>query len=408
MTSAQAGEWRRGWHLVLLTAVGLMCAPTTLPVYTIGILAAPLHAEFGWSQGAIQGAILFSTGLGLIGGPLAGWLVRRVGLRPAILSGVAGVGCALGLATQMTGAIWHMYLAYALIAVAGSGASAVTWSNLIATHFDRNRGLALGIALSGTGLSAILMPHIAAFGLDLGGWRYAYGLLATVTLAAILPLCFALLPAPKTEDRPEGKRGKEHQDAINPLAHGSWRFWLLGLSTAAVYVAVGGFIPNLVPVLSEKGVARDDALSILSLLGLTLIAGRIAVGALIDRVWAPAVAACVLIPAAIGCLAISAGGPMVVYALAAALIGIATGMEFDMLGFLVARYFGMSDYARIYGRLYMFLAVAAGAAPLVFGTMRDHSGGYGMPLIFSALLLVGGAAGLLGLGRYPVSDRAEG
>ena len=52
MTAAASAtdEWRRGWHLVALTALGLTCAPTTLPVYTLGVFVGPFEQEFGWSR----------------------------------------------------------------------------------------------------------------------------------------------------------------------------------------------------------------------------------------------------------------------------------------------------------------------------------------------------------------------
>ena len=124
-------------------------------------------------------------------------------------------------------------------------------------------------------------------------------------------------------------------------------------------------------------------------------------GLLIDHVWAPLIATIILLPAAGACLLMTSETSFVAYAVAAALLGAATGMEFDMLGFLVARYFGLADFARIYGRLYMFVAAAAGAAPLAYGALFDHLRNYDIAFILSALLLTSGAAGLLALGRYP-------
>lgn len=397
-------EWVRGWHLVLLTAIGLIFAPTTVAPYTIGLFVGPLHTSFGWSHGEIQGAILFSTGLGLAGGPIAGWLVRRIGLRLAILSGVAGIALALGSAAMVTGALWQFYLAYALVALLGAGTSAVTWSYLIADRFSASRGLALGIALSGTGLSAIFTPQLAAFGLDVGGWRMAYLTLAAVPLLIVLPACILLLPRNHGGDQAEvlPREGVKVSQALR-----SRHFWLMGGSTAAIYLAVGGLIPNLVPALTAKGVDRADAVAIMGILGTAIVVGRIIVGAAIDRIWAPAVATAVLIPAAGACLLLSTNASLGAYAGAVALLGVATGMEFDMLGFLVARYFGLADYARIYGRLYTFVAGAAGGAPLAFGALYDHLHNYEAAFFISALLLVGGAAGLLALGRYPAAFAAR-
>jgi MFS family permease len=402
-------EWRRGWHLVALTALGLICAPTTVAPYSIGLFVVPLQESFGWNRGAIQGAILFSTGLGLAGGPLAGWLVGHLGLRMAILSGVVGIALAIGSAAAIDGALWQLYLAYALVALLGAGTSAVTWSCLIAERFSASRGLALGLALSGTGLSAILSPHLAALGMELGGWRTAYLTLAAFPLLIVLPACLLLLPRKRLS--PQIKEPASLASATDLTPEPAWRsrhFWLMGVSTAAIYCAVGGLIPNLVPALTDRGIAQADAVSIMGLLGAAIIAGRILVGALVDRFWAPLVATIVLIPAAAACLALTTDLSFGGYAAAAALLGVATGMEFDMLAFLVARYFGLADYPRIYGRLHMFVAGSAGGAPLGFGALYDYTNSYQAAFLLSALLLTGGAAGLVALGRYPLNSHGAG
>jgi MFS family permease len=139
----------------------------------------------------------------------------------------------------------------------------------------------------------------------------------------------------------------------------------------------------------------------MGLFGGAVIIGRIGVGALVDRYWAPAVALMVLVPAMAGCLLLAASPGLAGGAIAAVLIGVAAGTELDLLGFLVARYFGLADFARIYGRLFVFVAVAAGSAPPLFGLARDLTGSYAPAFLAAAGLLIIGASGLLALGPYP-------
>ena len=386
-----AEEWRRSWHLVGLTALGLTCAPTTLPVYTLGVFVAPYQRQFGWGRGEIQTAILFSTGLAVFCAPMAGALVRRFGLRRTILPGLIGMAVSCLIAAANTGALWQLYLAYALMAVLGAGAGGVGWSTLLSGRFEKSRGLALGLGLSGTGLCAALMPQIAAFGIGHFGWRGAYILLAAFVAFVVLPVCFAGLPdeAIVSHENGEPAPARTGFDVGSAVRH--WRFWALGLSTAAIYLVVGGLLPNIVPALQDIGLSTGQAASIMSLFGLAVIVGRVTVGALVDRVWAPLVAVFVLVPAAFGCLLLQDGASVVIAGTAVVLVGMATGMELDVLGFLAARYFGLADFARIYGRLYVFVAATAGIAPLTFGYIYDWTGSYSLPLKISAgLLLVGG------------------
>lgn len=375
-----------------------------MPVYSIGVLTQPLQEAFGWSRAWIQAAITFSTGLGLVGGPLGGWMVHRFGVRQTIVAGVGGLGAAVAACAMMTGSIWQLYLLYAAMALLGSGAGAVSWTYLIASRFHASRGLALGVALSGTGLAAAVTPQIAAAGLASGGWSASYLWLAGVCFVIVLPLCLIALPRRSAEAAEDGNAtakagpltGYTLAEAVRDRA-----FWLIGGATFCIYVAVGGLIPNIVPALTDSGLSTEQALAIMSFFGLSIIAGRMIVGLLVDFYWAPLVAACVLVPAALACFAIQLPLSFGAYTAAAMIIGMATGMEFDMLGFLAARYLGLAHFARIYGRLYIFVALGAGLAPPAFGFAYDQTGNYSWPLTISAGLLLLGALAFLALGRYP-------
>ena len=106
------------------------------------------------------------------------------------------------------------------------------------------------------------------------------------------------------------------------------------------------------------------------------------------------------------CWLMASGGMSVpAAAMSIFLIGFAAGVEYDLMAFLVARYFGMKSYSAIYGSLYGFFAVGAGAGPVVFGRVFDKTGSYGPVLGTTAALLIIGAVSLLFLGRYQRFER---
>ena len=136
--------------------------------------------------------------------------------------------------------------------------------------------------------------------------------------------------------------------------------------------------------------------------GLAVIAGRLAGGWLLDRVWAPAAAFGILLLPAAGCwlLAqphISASSAM----LAVISLGLAAGFEFDLLAFLIARYFGRRRYGSIYGCFYVVIAVGGATGPVLFGRIYDLTGSYARILLIGAVCIVSGGAILLGMGKYP-------
>ncbi len=400
------GEFRSGWTLLLVTAVALMVAPSTLPVYTLGVFVEPLETAFDWSRREIQSAILFSTGFCALSAPIIGVLIERFGSRAVVLPSFAGMAAGCALAAVMSGALWQFYAAYALMALLGAGIGPIAWSRLVSGGFDRNRGLALGIALSGTGLCAALMPALAGYIIDAYGWRAAYLGLGAAALFVGLPLAYALVPSERSAEggytgRSAGpQNGPPNGVTLRNAVRGR-HFWLLCLSIVCIYFSIGGAIPNLVPALTDQGFSRPEAASIMGVFGVSIIVGRIVVGALVDRFWAPGIGFAVLMPAVIACLAFNADLGLEAYLVAGALLGVATGMEFDILAFLIARYFGLVNYARIYGLLYAALAATAGLAPMIFGAFYDSTGSYDLVFALAAASLGAGALLLLPLGPYP-------
>jgi predicted MFS family arabinose efflux permease len=154
-------------------------------------------------------------------------------------------------------------------------------------------------------------------------------------------------------------------------------------------------------ILALHGFDRVSVAHLVAFIGLSVVTGRIIGGWLIDRLWAPGVAFVLLSLPALSCYWLAQD--ILDYRtalLSIGLIGFAAGVEYDLMAFLVARYFGMRSYAAIYGVLYGCFALGAGIGPLLFGASFDKSGSYGSVLIASTITLVAGACMLLTLGRY--------
>ncbi|MEM6938205.1 MAG: MFS transporter, partial [Pseudomonadota bacterium] len=181
-----------------------------------------------------------------------------------------------------------------------------------------------------------------------------------------------------------------------------WRLWVIFASFFLLSGAIGGSIPNLVPLLMDASMERSQAAGIVGLIGVAVIAGRVVVGYCIDRFWAPGVAAVVQaapVLSAIILLQPELSIPLVTVAVV--LIGFAAGAEFDLIAYLVGRYFGLRHYAKIYTVPYIGFAVSAGLAPTFFGYLFDIQGSYNLVMQICAGLFGSGALLLLTLGSYP-------
>lgn len=401
-------EFKTGWPVVLASMLGIGLGLSPVPFYTIGMLAPELAREFGWTFGDIMAGLPIMTFAVLVASPAVGFLADRVGVRPIALISVVLFGFSFMAFAANPGDIRFFYANWAIMAVLGAGTLPITWTRAVNNRFEDRKGFALGLSLLGTGLFGFLVKPFTAFMIDAYGWRAAY--MAVGALPLILALPVAYFAFHDVGDRNQSASDRRESDAVRAAATPgltfsetlrNWRFWVLAVAFVPISFGVGGPIPNMENIVKTAGFTGPDIVSLVSLIGLSVIAGRVVGGWLIDRFWAPGIAFLMICAPALACWMFAHGD--LTYATAAGsiiLIGFAAGVEYDLMAFLVARYFGLKSYGAIYGSLYGFFALGAGIGPVVFGRAFDATGNYDGPLMLSAGLLVLGAVLLLLLGRY--------
>jgi MFS family permease len=406
---SEAGEFRRGWPIVLSSMFGIAFGLSPMPFYTLGIFAPTLAREFHWSFAQIFAGLTCTTAAVIISSPAVGIAADRFGVRTVALLSVALFGLSFMALGLSNGSLPLYYGTWLLIAFFGVGTLPITWTRAVNNAFQTGKGLALGLSLIGTGLFGYLIKPLASWLIADFGWRMAYVAIGALPLLIALPLGLAGFrdPSQGVIDPRQRRAAAAAAAALIPgltmrQTFGEWRFWLIGGCFVSLAFAVGGLIPNMENILKIAGFQHADIVPLTSLIGLTVIVGRIFGGWLIDRFWAPGVAAVLLGAPALACLMLSGSLDYHGAVAAIALIGLAAGAEYDLLAFIVARYFGMKSYGSIYGALYSFFALGAGVGPVFFGANFDRTHTYANSLhIASGLFLIPALLMLL-LGRYRV------
>lgn len=403
----ELSEFKTGWPLLLSVTLGVGLGLSPLPFYTIGMLAPELAKAYGWSFGAIMLGLPVSTAGVVMAGPLVGWLGDRIGVRRVALVSLVLFALAFMAFSLNPGSLPLYYANWALMAVVGTGTLPTTWTRAINNGFEANKGLALGVALMGTGLFGFGVKPFLSWIIADHGWRAAY--VATGLLPPIIALPVALLafrdPGETAEKaaKPIAKVGSTLPQALRDP-----RFWLIAGGFLLFSFAIAGPLPNMENLLRLKGFSRAEIGGLAPAIGLSVIIGRVAGGWLVDRFWAPGVALALLCLPAVACLIFSQDNVGYGAALLAiSLIGAAAGMEFDLLAFLIARYFGPRSYSTLYGCLYIAYALGSGLGPVAFGADYDHTGGYDLSLMLATALLLLGGVVLLFLGRYRFAATPE-
>lgn len=401
-------EFRSAWKILILSVAGVAISINAALLYGFGTLVLPLNQAFGWSKPELQACITFLFGGAVISLQLVGWFNLRYGIKRVTVVSLLLLVLGYLATTQLTPSIWSMYLAFALLPIVGMGTLAVTWTQLLSLWYERNRGLALAVGLSGTGLTAAIIPRLMTWGIEHWDWRAAFVILAILNLVVLLPLTLLWfrLPGVATATASNGQASDSLLQSLPGMSFRegmrSGKFWICNLALSLVVSSVVGMVTSTIPLLQSKGLSAADAGLVFSGFGVSLIFGRMLIGYLLDRLWPPAVAACSLMMPAVGCMIYLSGSTdFQVLLFAAMLVGFGAGAEFDIAAFLVARYFGLREYGRLFGVHQGLNTVASALAPLLFAFMLSRSGDYSAMLMYCMACCLIGPLLLLMLGRAP-------
>lgn len=383
------GEFSRHWLLVLVCAAGIGVGVSALPFYTQGLFIEAWIADFGWTRAQASLGILGSTLALAAVLPFIGLIVDRYGLVTPVMISLLGLSAAYVLLGLFVQSIATFVILAMLQAILGSASSPLAYTRAINTVFNKQRGLALGVALSGAGVAATFGPTLISNAIDAFGWRGAYFAMALFTLVvgAVIVIVLSRLNGAKTPENIDTEAASKDFK----IAKASRTYWTIMAAIFCLSLGLGGLMIHFVPILLDLGLTTSAAVKIAGVIGIAVVLGRLLVGFAVDRIFAPWVAIAILFTCICGILALALLGSTVAVP-AAFVIGFSVGAEVDLIGYLVARYFGIHAYGQIYGRQYSAFLIATGLSPVILGAVRDATGTYTASLFIAAAFMIVSAA----------------
>ena len=400
---AIAARPRNPWSIVLGSAIALTFGAVPILQYTSGLFMKPLESEFGWNRVELSLGISSVQFISIPSVFLVGWAMDRWGIKWVICPLIALF--AINVALMATLNSLTMFIAlYVLFGFTSSSLNPIGFIKSIAAYIDDHRGLAIGFTLSGTALGAAIVPQFAEYMISHYGWRTAYIALAFLPALVALPSTLLFVREPISRAQQKLKRMKVYDPTRAELegltlkeACSNPSFWLLACVLLLVSAVINGTIAHAVPFLMDNRYTARDAASVLSGVGLASVAGRIISGYLFDRFFAPYVAAFCFLILLIGIFLLSG---LMSAVIAMICVGLTLGLELDMVGYLVPRYFGLKKFGQIYA--FQFGALNAGGAlgPLVMGAAYTMYGNYLPAFVGFGFMLATACALILKLPAY--------
>jgi MFS family permease len=362
------------------SSISLSFSLGTLAVYSFSLFVKPLESEFGWSRGDISLALALCNLAASVAIPIQGTLCDRFGSRGIIFLGHSALCAGLLALALLTPHLWHLYALFLFLGLFASASSPLPHARLISMWFEKERGLGLGIMMAGVGLGSFIIPFVAQHAMIGGGWRSAYVTLGLLAVLIPVPLNVLLI----RERRVAGSRAAADKGLTRSEAMRTRVWWQMTLVFLLLAICANGVISHLAAILTDAGLDGSGAALSLSIFGISALVGRVVTGWLVDRYFAPHVAAVLFsgLLVGIGLLRIGVGGPI-----AACLTGIALGAELDVMPYLVSRYFGMRAFGAIYGACFGAFTMGMATGPLLMGYGYDLTRSYRSPLSVLMILL---------------------
>jgi len=288
-----------GWIIVAVALISMAFwfgIRSSFSVFYVALLE-----DFAWSRGETAGVQSMALITYTILAPLVGGLIDRFGPRRIVAVGVVVLATGFVLCAFVKTLV-QLYVYYGVIMSAGiTCISIVAYSPILANWFEKKRGLASGIAVSGIGIGTFFLVPLSQYFIALWGWRITFAALGGLAFVILLPLVSIFLRHTPEELglMPDGLKGEQSfnkgvQGSMEPerpqmdwsfqKVLGVKSFWaLLGL---ILFAMMGVFIVLVhhVKFLVDTGIDKMTVAMIFGLIGIISSGFRIFWGWLSDRI----------------------------------------------------------------------------------------------------------------------------
>ena len=388
-----------GWYVVAASFVILFLNAGARLM--IGVLVKPIIADFGWSRGAVSMAVFVNMAVFAAAIVISGRLYDRYGPKWIILISSVLFSSGLMLMAVMT-TLWQFVLFYGVISAAGlGGTTSPIFGAIVSRWFERRRGSAISLAMSGTSLGQFaLVPLFTAFLLD-EGWRSTMLWVGVLCLVVNVVLVLWIIRG-DPKDLGRSRTGTKSRRArwAPPPARPSWSpqprslnlreamrtgsFWLF---TVAMFVCgAGDFLltTHLVPMATDHGVPTSTAVAMLAWFGLLSLGGILLAGPLSDLIGDKVPIASAFALRVVLFLLVMR------YQNTAAFWALSLGFGFTFLitapltTTLMGRMYGFANIGLLGGFITTVHHVGGGLWAYLGGAVYDATGGYGLAMGVSA------------------------
>lgn len=395
---SQQRKFFPGW-LVVAAGFVIMATCYTIFVNCMSLFQPRIVSDLGITLAQYNISNAISTVVSVIGSLVIGHIADKVSAR--ILGSLTVImTSAVLVGMSFVGSLWEVYALFAISGCFAVASTRLLISLVTANWFTAKRGLAISIALSGSGFGgAVLSPVVSNLIVSVG-WRPAFLVLAAICMLLALPITaysFRTSPreiglAPLGENEGDVREEKAAKTTGTTVSVGWTRvkthpsFWLLVIAFLLMGLVNGAVLPNQVTNMTSVTVNGTKIVTgghdpiwagtVLSVYMVTVVIAKISLGAIYDRFGlrfgnilgsAACIVACVAL-----CFPATDLGPVV----GAVAFGIGTCMGTITPTIAASKQFGMADLGKITGTITSLEMVGGTVGSILSGVLFDVSGSF--------------------------------
>jgi len=379
--------------MVILSALALNTM--AMRIYTLGVFLMPMTTQFDWGRGAFSGASAVGAPVGAVAAIISGRLSDKYGPRPTVT--VFGLAGAIGyvLLSQVT-SLWQLYLIMGVLMPIGMSGCLVPVMSTISRWFSRRRATAIGIAMVGFGVGAVMWPLIAQWLISSYGWQTAFLVLAAASLLVAVPAAQFMRHTPQRVGlRPYGE-GAPAMEAPGPGGDGGGlspheairtrHFWLWGPVLFSFFFCLDLIITHIVAYALDSGIPAMVAAASLSIIAGISIVGRLSGGLISDWIGLRRVASGSLVLVTLAMLILLASQSSWSFYAFALVFGVGYGVFIILESAMPAELFGTKSLGTTMATLGLFAMAGSAAGRTLAGTIFDATGSYQTAFLLSSVL----------------------
>ena len=384
----------QNWPIVAFGFIALALAFSTRAA--LGLIMPVWQSELGWSSSFISGAGAAALIVMAVVAPFAGRLVDLKTPQFVMSLGLVCIGIGSAIVAAASNKIVFV-IGYSGFCAVGFGIVAThVVSTAVVRVFDRNQGLATGIATSGaTGGQFLVVPLIAVL-LIYGSWRWSFAVLS-VSALLMVPLILWFMGRNNSEDEAADSANPDRSSITEDLRFVLskptfhilfWSFLFCGFTTTGVIET------HLLPFASHHDFPPISSATAYGVLSAVNLFGMILAGWLSDRMNRQFLLASIYLLRALTFVLLSSvpGAGIESLFLFSILFGVVDYSTVPVTVSLVASHVGRRVMGLAMGMIAAGHAIGGALGSFLGGYLFDATGSYEMLWTASLWLAVGAGA----------------